>query len=456
MEYCGHALISQQRTDHALVRLLHAWPGGGSASRTRARGPARCRTPRTPSFLPHWSLFGQVHVSHPVLYTARQEQGALRNCVAGCALENVRLLCALPVGRARASSCQLSDTRRRGRDREGLEYIMEENSARKELSLNIIVIGCGVSGLTSALCLLEAGHRVSIWAKDRPPDTTSNIASAIWLPFKAYPAERVMAWGEIALRKFAVLRQIQESGVFLADFLEVTPQAHPQEPVWARAVQGFRQARADELPAGYPGGHVFQAPVIDTRIYLDYLVHQVSAQGGEILTRTLSSLAEAFAHSTVVVNCSGLGARTLVGDQDLHPARGQAIRIKHTGFRRVLLDEEGPNQLAYIVPRTHDIVLGGTFQEHNWSTAIHPQETLDILQRIARLAPAFAAITPDEIEQVICGLRPVRSTVRVEAERLSPDRFLVHNYGHGGAGITLSWGCAAEVVALVAQMAADQ
>lgn len=239
----------------------------------------------------------------------------------------------------------------------------------------------------------------------------------------------------------------------MTSFLEVKQTSRPEEPAWAKTVKNFRLARADELPDGYPGGYTFEAPVIDTGMYLAYLMHQFQAQGGQILPRVVTSLAEAFAQSNIVVNCSGLGARELVGDQDLHPARGQALRIKQNGFRRVLLDEEGPNQLAYIVPRIHDIVLGGTFQENNWNTEENPLDTPDILRRCANLAPEFATITANDIEQVVCGLRPVRSTVRVEAERLSPDRLLVHNYGHGGAGITLSWGCATEVAELVSHMA---
>lgn len=320
--------------------------------------------------------------------------------------------------------------------------------------MNILVIGCGVSGLTTGLCLLEAGHTVSIWAKELPPFTTSNVAAAVWYPYKAYPVERVTAWGKEALRKFKELQSNKESGIFMANFLEVKP-APSADPWWVTAVEDFRHASQEELPFGYPDGYSFEAPVIDTLVYLDYLVRMFQAQKGQIVQCTLTSLAQAFAQSDIVVNCSGLGARELVEDHDLHPAKGQIVRIKPNGFRRVLVDEEGPNSLAYIVPRTHDIVLGGTYEEQNESLEVDPEETRTILHRCAKLAPAFAAVTHEDIVSVVCGLRPVRSTVRVEAERISPDRLLVHNYGHGGAGITLSWGCATEVVRLIAEIAAE-
>ncbi len=317
--------------------------------------------------------------------------------------------------------------------------------------MDVLVIGCGVSGLTTGLCLLQAGYKVHIWARDLPPHTTSNVAPAIWFPYRAYPIDRVTNWGKIAFQKFKELQFVEGSGILVSKIIEFKPVASP-DPWWVTAVDGFRHASVDELPAGYADGFVFTAPVIDTSIYLDYLMRTFLAQGGQIEQRTITDLAEAFAQSEVVVNCSGLGARQLAGDQDLHAARGQVVRIKHNGFRQVLMDEEGPNQLAYIVPRTHDIILGGTFEEHNESLAPNSEQTQAILRHCANLAPEFASIAPEDILDVYCGVRPVRSTVRVEAEQVAPGRLLVHNYGHGGAGITLSWGCAEEVVELLEKM----
>lgn len=314
--------------------------------------------------------------------------------------------------------------------------------------MDILVIGCGVSGLTTGLCLLEAGHNVAIWARDLPPQTTSNVAAAVWLPFKAFPVERVTAWGKTTFQRFKVLQTEQESGVFMADVLDlkIAPGA---DPWWISAVESFRHADQDQLPPGYADAFAFKAPVIDTGVYLDYLLHRFQACGGQVYQRAIVNVSEAFIENNIVINCTGLGARELVGDQNLHAARGQVVRIRHNGLRQVLVDENNLAQLMYIVPRTHDIVLGGTYEEQNESTEIDPETTRAILQRCARLVPAFARLAPDDIVSISCGLRPVRSTVRLEAERPAPHQLLVHNYGHGGAGITLSWGCAMEVVALL-------
>lgn len=312
---------------------------------------------------------------------------------------------------------------------------------------DVLILGAGVSGLSSGILLQRAGWRVTIWARETPPNTTSNIAAAVWYPYRAFPIDRVLHWGAVAYKAFSDLLSVEESGVIQANVLDLRPTPEPDDPWWADSVSGFRHAHADELPAGYGDGFAFDAPVIDTSIYLHYLQTQFEAAGGNIISgREVKDLAEAFAVCPLVVNCTGLGARELVHDPDLRPSRGQVVRIRHTGFRRVLLDDDGPNSLAYIVPRLDDIILGGTAIDDAEDIAVDDAETPAILRRCAALAPEFAAIRPEDILEVKVGLRPLRSEVRLEVESPAPGRYLVSNYGHGGAGITLSWGCAAEVV----------
>src|SRR5437588_8854848 len=104
--------------------------------------------------------------------------------------------------------------------------------------MEILVIGCGVNGLTSGLCLLEAGHTVSIWAKELPPNTTSNRAAAIWYPYKAR-SERVTAWGTRSYQAFKRLRAVEESGVIWESILEFKVE-ESSDPPWVAAVEGFR------------------------------------------------------------------------------------------------------------------------------------------------------------------------------------------------------------------------
>lgn len=347
--------------------------------------------------------------------------------------------------------------------------------------MEVLVLGSGVAGLTTAIALQRAGHAMRIWAKALPPDVTSAVAAAVWYPYRAYPVERVTRWGAVAYQAFKTLAGEPESGVIMSEVLELL--AEPSgDPWWVEGVEGFRHARSHELSPGYADGYAFRAPVIDMSVYLDYLMRIFAAGGGCIERRTVDDLAEAFAASAVVVNCTGLGARELLGDEDIHAARGQVLRIAHNGFRRVLLDDTGPNKVAYVVPRLRDIVLGGVDDEGDERLSVDDAQSTSILRRCAdlveRFDPAFAASlralhdsatfadvsrlgdsdgTPADSADggaakllgISVGLRPLRSRVRLEVERLGPDRLLLHNYGHGGAGVTLSWGCAAEVVELL-------
>lgn len=251
--------------------------------------------------------------------------------------------------------------------------------------------------------------------------------------------------------------------MILSEVLELRAAPAP-DPEWATSVADFRHVQPEELPVGYLDGFAFRAPVIDMSVYLDYLRRTFEEAGGQIERHALTQLDEALAACRVVVNCTGLGARELLGDADVHAARGQVIRIAHNGFRRVLLDDTGPNKVAYIVPRLFDIILGGVDDDDDERLGVDDAQSASILRRCANLVehfdPAFAASLrahlvarissePAEIVGTAVGLRPVRSAVRLEAEPIAPDRLLLHNYGHGGAGVTLSWGCAAEVVKLL-------
>ncbi len=339
--------------------------------------------------------------------------------------------------------------------------IHEEGIFVQKEPLDILVIGCGVSGLTTGLLLQEAGHRVRIWAKRLPPYTTSNAAAAVWHPFKVHPPEKVAPWGAEAFRRFEELLATPESGVIRSPVLEMRRE-HGPDPAWSSVVGNFRHATATELRPGRDDGYVFEALVIDTNRYLEYLRARFLARGGQITQRVVTRLAEAFAESQIVVNCAGLGARELVGDRDIHPSRGKVVRVKQRDFHQVILDDDDRSSMAYIIPRIDDIVLGGTDEEDVSGEGYHGEEyvesaTLDpeaeaIVQRVARLTPRLAEVTSADVLKVVTGWRPVRSQVRVEGERLTPERILLHNYGHGGAGVTLSWGCASDVVRQLEKM----
>ena len=141
-----------------------------------------------------------------------------------------------------------------------------------------------------------------------------------------------------------------------------------------------RRCYEDELPPGYTDGHAFVAPVVEMPMYLSYLMDRFAASGGSVQRRTLSSLDEVAADARVVVNCVGLGARDLVDDTTMNPIRGQIVRVRNPGLDHFVLDEENPEGVTYIVPRSHDCILGGTADEGEWDLEPDPETAEGILQ----------------------------------------------------------------------------
>jgi D-amino-acid oxidase len=252
----------------------------------------------------------------------------------------------------------------------------------------------------------------------------------------------VLGWARTSHARFVALAADPASGVRVRDVVEVVADA--SRPWWADAVPSLRPASPAELPEGAVHGWCFHAPVIDTRTYLPYLRAWFERLGGTIEVRRCDDLRELA--TPVVVNCTGLGARELCGDAALVPIRGQLVYVENPGIETVKLDEADPGTITYVVPRGDDCVLGGTTLPGDESTEHDPVAAQSILDRTAVLEPRLRGA---RIIAHAVGLRPGRITVRLEAEAQGDGRVVVHDYGHGGAGVTLSWGCAEEVCELV-------
>lgn len=310
----------------------------------------------------------------------------------------------------------------------------------------ITVAGCGISGLACALTLARAGHKVEIVAERLPPHTTSDRAGALCFPFRAGPRERCLDWAQASMEVYAAQAADPDEPVTEVDCLVLS--ASPERGLpWQMARMGpdrMREASPDELPGGYASGHVVRVPLMQTGPYLQRLMGRFQDLGGAITRARLDRLEDA--RGDAVFNCSGLGARTLAGDTLLTPVSGHIVKVRPAGPVRCFMDEDGPGGVAYAFPRPDVCVLGGTAVIGDESLDVLPEVAGSILRRTLAIEPALAGA--EVVERYVC-LRPWRPEVRLEAGRLADGRIVVHDYGHGGSGWTLAWGCAMEAVSLL-------
>ena len=308
------------------------------------------------------------------------------------------------------------------------------------VAASVLVIGAGVSGLTTAVCLAEAGLTVRVDTDRLPGATTSAAAGAMWDPYLVEPRDLVDRWSRRTLAELTALSTDEDTGVRL---VEGTHESRiPCEmPSWGSVV-GALPCPPPDLRAGYVTGWRYLAPLVDMPRYLGHLLRRLERAGATLRQRRYDTLDEALREAPVVVNCTGAEARFLADDPAVDAVRGQLVVVENPGIEAFFCDDTpGAEELTYIYPHADAVVLGGTAEPGSWDVRPDEDAAREIVRRCTEVEPSLAGARV--IEQRV-GLRPVRTGVRLTHER-HDDRLLLHNYGHGGAGVTLSWGCAHEV-----------
>ncbi|WP_443055968.1 FAD-dependent oxidoreductase [Streptomyces sp. IBSBF 3136] len=299
----------------------------------------------------------------------------------------------------------------------------------------MIVVGSGVVGLTTAVVLAESGHRVSVWAREPAERTTSAVAGGLWWPYRIEPEPLVGAWALETLRVYEGLAdRSARTGVRLVEGVHRGARLD-ELGEWAGRVPGLR-AVADGLVA--------RLPLIDMPAHLAWLRGRLARAGGTVREREVTDLAAVPAG--VVVNCTGLDARSLVPDPAVRPVRGQLVLVENPGITTWFTSvDHSSDTSTYFFPQPDGLVLGGTAEEGAWSPEPDPATAAAIVERCAAVRPEIAGA---RVLAHRVGLRPARDAVRLDRQSLPGGRVLVHNYGHGGAGVTVAWGCAREAAAL--------
>ncbi len=340
--------------------------------------------------------------------------------------------------------------------------------------IDVLVVGAGVAGLTTAICLAESGLRVAIRTAAPPGASTSAAAGAVWGPVMAGPAGQVREWACTTLHVLRELEGDPAAGIRSLTGRELS-RVPEDPPYWIDLLDDVQLCGGGDLPPGFVSGWRYTAPVINMPVYLEYLRARFVRAGGRIDVNPVTSLTAVTGVGNgaggpgepgeavktggvdgtgvpgevppVVVNCSGVAARHLVPDPAVTPVRGQVVVIANPGIDEFYIDHSpAPPDVIYLFPHERTVVLGGAVTAGDWDTIPRPEVATRIVRDCATVDPRVRGA---EVLAHRVGLRPVRPEVRLEAEPLDGGRVLWHNYGHGGGGVSLSWGCASEITAAV-------
>ncbi|BCJ42332.1 putative D-amino-acid oxidase [Actinoplanes ianthinogenes] len=303
----------------------------------------------------------------------------------------------------------------------------------------LLVIGAGVIGLTTALRLAEAGLPVRVLADEPPARTTSAAAGAMWEPYLTEHPD-MDRWSRVTYERLLAEADDPRTGVRVVRGVEAT-RDRIDVPDWARELPEHTEVDPGTLPPGFATGWGFTTALIDMPVYLARLAERLERHGVRIERAHVTDVTSLTGTAPVVVNCTGHRAAQLLGDEAVEPIRGQLVAVRNPGITEFFCEHtDDPTAVIYLLPHGDTLILGGSAEKGYERPEPDPRITREILQRAVALFPALAGA---EVLGERVGFRPYRAPVRVEAEGR-----VIHNYGHGGAGVTLSWGSAGDVVAM--------
>lgn len=319
------------------------------------------------------------------------------------------------------------------------------------------VLGAGIVGVTTALELQKEfpSASLTIIAEKFGQETTSDGAAGVFRPASSFsgPTEDISRqWVNNSYYFYEDIRKsaealhagvIQVSGYILSSINRDIV----QNPYLENLLPLYRRATEEELSL-YPGnwkyGSFFTTLLTECRKFLPWGMHRFREAGGQIKNKLLNSFDDISSDFDIVVNCLGLGAKYLCSDLQMVPIRGQVLKVKAPWMKTFLYGDFD----TYILPGIEAVTLGGCRNYDSYDLRVNRHDTESILERCTALVPSLK--NAPIIRQWV-GLRPHRSPVRVEAEFINGLK-VVHNYGHGGYGVTTAPGTAKHAVQLVKEI----
>lgn len=305
----------------------------------------------------------------------------------------------------------------------------------------IAIVGAGISGLSCAYFLCKKECDIDVIAKAFSPDITSNRAAAFWFPYHIRNDKRGIEWAKTSYHFYQTLCNDTSTGISMKQLIKVLRKnVEEEEPVWIDFMPegACKLVPQKDLPEDVARAYDVTVPLIETQIFLPYLKNYVEQKGVKFIHREIVSFDELKSDYDIIINCSALGAQKLCNDKTIIPVRGQVGLIETKTDFPIYLDNEKP---LYLVPRKDAMIVGGTYEENVYDETTEPSTIQQLLNNAYKV---FPQLQEQKVIGSWAGLRPYRPTIRLEKEGK-----IIHNYGHGGSGFTLTFGCAQEVVDLL-------
>ncbi|KAL5343557.1 hypothetical protein BJX70DRAFT_114750 [Aspergillus crustosus] len=325
----------------------------------------------------------------------------------------------------------------------------------------IIILGAGIIGCATAKQLLLDGFTVILVAEYLPGDQNAHYASAwagaAWHAAGGISPEQRYLQAVCYRHLLKMAREEPGSGVCIVDSREYVEQPPSENSsAWGRTIlPKFRDLNPGEFPSNFSCGWAYETVVTDPTRHMPYLREKITSLGGHFIRKRVESLEElytTFPESSVFINASGIGSKTLadVRDDKCFPERGQNV-FYHTSKCNTLYFRNG-KEYTYIIPRplSQGVVLGGVKQRDNLSSQVDMDIARDEIARAHRLAPDIVpADPPRETLSYIVAFRPSREGgFRLDSEKIG-DRAVLSAYGFGGGGYAFSYGIADALVKMV-------